>query len=237
MYKWKVSRGRSGAYWKVLWSIKSFSRVIITRHWFKPISPDDSSSSNFWRLHEASSICSIDDPNALRVGRRQLDAQKNAPRREKRLSSLICLTRLLIRGSYLYINNIIWILSSRYLESIRAWNWEWKNFFERKSTNRTQVRQSWRNFLKISIKKKKRPIYSNIFSITSVYNVKIKYFRMHRQLTMHASIVRTWSVSKDWIVSFFQRNRDSRDNSVMDIYISNFANAILCVVLYTFRDN
>lgn len=99
MYKWKVSRGRSGAYWKVLWSIKSFSRVIITRHWFKPISPDDSSSSNFWRLHEASSICSIDDPNALRVGRRQLDAQKNAPRR---LSSLICLTRLLIRGSYLY---------------------------------------------------------------------------------------------------------------------------------------
>lgn len=136
MYKWKVSRGRSGAYWKVLWSIKSFSRVIITRHWFKPISPDDSSSLNFWRLHEASSICSIDDPNALRVGRRQLDAQKNAPRR---LSSLICLTRLLIRGSYLYINNIIWILSSRYLESIRAWNWEWKNFFERKSTNRTQV--------------------------------------------------------------------------------------------------
>lgn len=92
------------------------------------------------------------------------------------------------------------------------------------------------NFLKILIKKKK-PIYSNIFSITSVYNVKIKYFRMHRQLTMHASIVRTWSVSKDWIVSFFQRNRDSRDNSVMDIYISNFANAILCVVLYTFRDN
>lgn len=232
MYKWKVSRGRSGAYWKVLWSIKSFSRVIITRHWFKPISPDDSSSSNFWRLHEASSICSIDDPNALRVGRRQLDAQKNAPRR---LSSLICLTRLLIRGSYLYQQyhlNFIIDISNRYERGIR----EWKNFFERKSTNRTQVRQSWRNFLKILIKKK-RPIYSNIFSITSVYNVKIKYFRMHRQLTMHASIVRTWSVSKDWIVSFFQRNRDSRDNSVMDIYISNFANAILCVVLYTFRDN
>lgn len=124
-------------------------------------------------------------------------------------------------------------ISNRYERGIR----EWKNFFERRSTNRTQVRQSWRNFLKISIKKKKKPIYSNIFSITSVYNVKIKYFRMHRQLTMHASIVRTWSVSKDWIVSFFQRNRDSRDNSVMDIYISNFANAILCVVLYTFRDN
>lgn len=234
MYKWKVSRGRSGAYWKVLWSIKSFSRVIITRHWFKPISPDDSSSSNFWRLHEASSICSIDDPNALRVGRRQLDAQKNAPRR---LSSLICLTRLLIRGSYLYQQyHLNFIISISRIDTSVKLGVE-KLFREEIDESNSSSSQSWRNFLKILIKKKKRPIYSNIFSITSVYNVKIKYFRMHRQLTMHASIVRTWSVSKDWIVSFFQRNRDSRDNSVMDIYISNFANAILCVVLYTFRDN
>lgn len=234
MYKWKVSRGRSGAYWKVLWSIKSFSRVIITRHWFKPISPDDSSSSNFWRLHEASSICSIDDPNALRVGRRQLDAQKNAPRR---LSSLICLTRLLIRGSYLYqqyhLNFIISI--SRIDTSVEYGSG--KTFSRGNRRIELKFKSKLKKFSKDFNQKKKRPIYSNIFSITSVYNIKIKYFRMHRQLTMHASIVRTWSVSKDWIVSFFQRNRDSRDNSVMDIYISNFANAILCVVLYTFRDN
>lgn len=161
MYKWKVSRGRSGAYWKVLWSIKSFSRVIITRHWFKPISPDDSSSSNFWRLHEASSICSIDDPNALRVGRRQLDAQKNAPRR---LSSLICLTRLLIRGSYLYqqyhLNFIISI--SRIDTSVEYGSG--KTFSRRNRRIELKFKSKLKKFSKdFNQKKKKTNIFKYIF--------------------------------------------------------------------------
>lgn len=176
MYKWKVSR--EGAYWKVLRSIKSFSRVIITRHWFKPISPDDSSSSNFWRLHSSlypSPVRSIDDPNALRVGRRQLDAQKNAPRSDSPLNPYLSYTPLNSWLTILFASTISFLFY--YLESIQDYaELGMEKLFREEidevdSIRQTQVRQTWRNFLKILIKKK-----PDIFSTISVY--KIKYFRM-----------------------------------------------------------
>lgn len=173
-----------GAYWKVLRSIKSFSRVIITRHWFKPISPDDSSSSNFWRLHSSlypSPVRSIDDPNALRVGRRQLDAQKNAPRSDSPLNPYLSYTPLNSWLTILFASTISFLFY--YLESIQD-NAELgmeklfrEEINEVDSIRQTQVRQTWRNFLKILIKKK-----PDIFSTISVY--KIKYFRMCTQLTI-----------------------------------------------------
>lgn len=232
MYKWKVSR--EGAYWKVLRSIKSFSRVIITQHWFKPISPDDS------RIFEGYTRVFI-PPLSVQSMTQMLCVWVAANSMHKRmlleatlLSTLIYLTRLLIRGLRSYLHqqyHFYFIISNRYKIMRNLEKLFREEIDEVDSIRQTQVRQTWRNFLKILIKKK----YIRTYFRQSRF-IKLNIFGCaHWQL--HVSIVRTWSASKDWIVSFFQRNRDSRDNSVMDIYISNFANAILCVVLYTFRDN
>lgn len=223
-----------GAYWKVLRSIKSFSRVIITQHWFKPISPDDS------RIFEGYTRVFI-PPLSVQSMTQMLCVWVAANSMHKRmlleatlLSTLIYLTRLLIRGLRSYLHqqyHFYFIISNRYKIMRNLEKLFREEIDEVDSIRQTQVRQTWRNFLKILIKKK----YIRTYFRQSRF-IKLNIFGCaHWQL--HASIVRRWSASKDWIVSFFQRNRDSRDNSVMDIYISNFANAILCVVLYTFRDN
>lgn len=173
-----------GAYWKVLRSIKSFSRVIITRHWFKPISPDDSSSSNFWRLHSSlypSPVRSIDDPNALRVGRRQLDAQKNAPRSDSPLNPYLSYTPLNSWLTILFASTISFLFY--YLESIQDYAEFGKTFsrgnrrswFDSSNSSSSNLKKFSKNF-------NQKKIYSNIFSTISVY--KIKYFRMCTQLTI-----------------------------------------------------
>lgn len=106
-----------GAYWKVLRSIKSFSRVIITRHWFKPISPDDS------RIFEGYTRVFI-PPLSVQSMTQMLCVWVAANSMHKRmlleatlLSTLICLTRLLIRGLRSYLHqqyHFYFIISNRY---------------------------------------------------------------------------------------------------------------------------
>lgn len=193
-----------GAYWKVLRSIKSFSRVIITRHWFKPISPDDSSSSNFWRLHSSlypSPVRSIDDPNALRVGRRQLDAQKNAPRSDSPLNPYLSYTPLNSWLTILFASTISFLFY--YLESIQDYaELGMEKLFREEinevdSIRQTQVRQTWRNFLKILIKKK----YIRTYFRQSRF-IKLNIFGCAHNWQLHASIVRLNMISKQRLNRF-----------------------------------
>lgn len=158
-----------GAYWKVLRSIKSFSRVIITRHWFKPISPDDSSSSNFWRLHSSlypSPVRSIDDPNALRVGRRQLDAQKNAPRSDSPLNPYLSYTPLNSWLTILFASTISFLFY--YLESIQDYAKFGKTFsrgnrrswFDSSNLSSSNLKKFSKNF---NQKKKRTDIFEYTF--------------------------------------------------------------------------
>lgn len=142
MYKWKVSWGGGGkAYWKVLRSIKSFSRMIITRHSFKPISPDDSSPSEFLKV--ARSVIPPTYlfnrwPKCFACG--SPPTRENAPRRREKgrlFSTLICLARPVIRALFdlICINNInfcILSVSNRYEYGKLTKKFS-KNFFTRKN--------------------------------------------------------------------------------------------------------